>query len=107
MAWDYTLLSIGSKLLARVVAQRVQIWSDPWIPEAQMGSRRDRSVDDALQVTRRLVEEATASQMSADTMLLRLLDIEKAYPRVSRDLVAPSATQGSTTPFRQHLSGAA
>ncbi|CAK9099960.1 unnamed protein product [Durusdinium trenchii] len=55
--------------------------------EAQMGSRRDRSVDDALQVTRRLVEEATASQMSADTMLLRLLDIEKAYPRVSRDLV--------------------
>ena len=30
-----TLLSVGSKLLARVVAQRVQVWSEPWLPEAK------------------------------------------------------------------------
>ena len=80
-----TLLSVGSKLLARVVAQRVQVWSEPWLPEAQMGFRRNRSVDDALQVTRRLVEEGTSSIDTGEVMLVRLFDIEKAYPRVSRD----------------------
>ena len=80
-----TLLSVGSKLLARVVAQRVQAWSEPWLPEAQMGFRRNRSVDDALQVTRRLVEEGTSSRDTGEVMLVRLFDIEKAYPRVSRD----------------------
>ena len=74
-----TLLSVGSKLLARVVAQRAQVWSEPWLPEAQMGFRRNRSVDDALQVTRRLVEEGTSSVDTGEIMLVRLFDIEKAY----------------------------
>ena len=50
-----------------------------------MGFRRNRSVDDALQVTRRLVEEGTSSIDTGEIMLVRLFDIEKAYPRVSRD----------------------
>ena len=65
--------------------QRVQVWSEPWLPEAQMGFRRNRSVDDALQVTRRLVEEGTSSMDTGEVMLVRLFDIEKAFPRVSRD----------------------
>ena len=50
-----------------------------------MGFRRNRSVDDALQVTRRLVEEGTSSMDTGEVMLVRLFDIEKAFPRVSRD----------------------
>ena len=80
-----TLLSVGSKLLARVVAQRTLKWSDPWLHEAQAGFRKGRGVDDVLQVTRRIVEEATACQADESVVLIRLFDIEKAYPRVSRD----------------------
>ena len=58
---ESTLLSVGSKLLARVVAQRVQKWSEAWLAENQSGFRKNRSVDDVLQVTRRIVEEATAT----------------------------------------------
>ena len=80
-----TLLSVGSKLLARVVAQRVQKWSEAWLAENQSGFRKNRSVDDVLQVTRRIVEEATATHAHPEVLLIRLFDIEKAYPRVSRD----------------------
>ena len=97
-----TLLSVGSKLLARVVAQRVQIWSEPWLAEEQMGFRRGRGVDDVLQVTRRIVEEGTASRPSNAVMLIRLFDIEKAYPRVSRDsLWKLMSVKGSPTSFIQ------
>ena len=36
-----------------------------------------RGVDDVLQVTRRIVEEGTASRPSNAVMLIRLFDIEK------------------------------
>ena len=42
-------------------------------------------MDDALQVTRRIVEEASAGADTQDVILIRLFDIEKAYRRVSRD----------------------
>lgn len=80
-----TLLSVGSKLLARVVASRVQAWTEQFIHEAQAGFRQGRGVDDVLQVTRRIVEEVASTQGSDETLLIRLFDIEKAYPRVSRD----------------------
>ena len=80
-----TLLSVGAKLLARVVALRAQRWSEAWLPEAQMGFRRNSSVDDALQVSRRLVEDGTCSRSSSEVLLIRFFDIEKACPRVSRD----------------------
>ena len=80
-----TLLSVGSKLLARVVAQRVQQWSEAWIAETQAGFRKGRGVDDVLQVTRRIVKEGTSAQAHSQAILIRLFDIEKAYPRVSRE----------------------
>ena len=46
-----TFLSVGSKLLARVVAKRLQDWSEGWINENQCGFRRGRGVDDVLQVS--------------------------------------------------------
>ena len=39
-----TLLSVGSKLLARVVADRTQKWSEAWLHEAQAGLRKGRGV---------------------------------------------------------------
>ena len=80
-----TLLSVGSKLLARVVADRTEKWSEEWLHEAQAGFRKGRGVDDVLQVTRRVVEEATSSHVDDAVILIRLFDIEKAYPRVSKD----------------------
>ena len=79
-----TLLSVGSKLLARVVASRLQRWYDPWVHESQVGFRMGRGVDDALQISRRLVEEMARSQ--GDTWYrLCCIDIDKAYTRVCRD----------------------
>lgn len=80
-----TLLSVGSKLIARVVAERTQAWSSPWLYEAQCGFRKGRGVDDVLQVSRRLLEEAVTNGKRDEIVLLRLFDIEKAYPRVSKD----------------------
>ena len=56
-----TLLSVGSKLLARVVATRLRSWFDGHLGLHQFGFRRGKGVDDALQVTRRLVEEVATS----------------------------------------------
>ena len=49
-----TLLSVGSKLLARVVATRLRSWLDGHLGLHQFGFRRGKGVDDALQVARRL-----------------------------------------------------
>ena len=64
-----TLLSVGSKLLACVVAARL---------------RKRKGVDDTLQVTRRVVEEVATSLDTSAGIELSFHDIEKAYPRVCR-----------------------
>ena len=79
-----TLLNVGSKVLARIVATRVAKWAEGWLGEENSGFRRGRGVDDALQVSRRLVEELAHVQ-GENVTLFRFYDIEKAYPRVSRD----------------------
>ena len=79
-----TLLSVGSKLLARVVAERIQRWSEAWIHESQCGFRRGRGVDDVQQVSRRIAEEVNRT-VGDDWVLMSFFDIEKAYPRVCKD----------------------
>ena len=79
-----TLLSVGSKLLARVVAARLQRWYEPWAHEAQCGFRKGRGVDDALQTSRRIVEEVMRSQGDQWYKMV-FLDIEQACPRVCKD----------------------
>ena len=56
-----TLLSVGSKLLARVVATRLRSRFDGHLGLHQFGFRRGKGVDDALQITRRLVEEVATT----------------------------------------------
>lgn len=92
-----TLLSVGSTLVARVVASRVSRWSEGWISEAQSGFRRGRCTDDALQVVRRLMEEA--KRMSGDDwVVLSFFDIEKAYPRVCRPALWELMQRGGCPP---------
>ena len=83
-----TLLLVGSKLLARVVATRLGSWFDGYLGLRQFGFRRGKGVDDALQVARRLVEEVATSTVSTtdggEGVELSFHDIEKAYPRVCR-----------------------
>ena len=78
------LLSIGSKLVARLVATRLHKFSESFLDEEQQGFRRNRSVDDVLQVTRRIAEEVCAAS-AGEAIHLTLYDIEKAYPRVNRE----------------------
>ena len=84
-----TLLSVGAKLMARLVAMCMQQWSETWLDESQNGFRRGRGVDDALTVTRRIIEEVcragvTSKQRSKEWVLMSFFDIMKAYPRVCR-----------------------
>lgn len=80
------LLSVGSKLLARIVASRIQAFTESIMDEEQQGFRRNRSVDDVLQISRRLAEEISLAKGIPDqTIHLTLYDIEKAYPRINRE----------------------
>ena len=79
-----TLLSIGGKLISRILASRVQQFSESFMDEEQQGFRRNRGVDDVLQVSRRIAEEVCSSR-GQETIKLTLYDIEKAYPRINRE----------------------
>jgi hypothetical protein len=77
------LLSVGSKLLARVVASRLQRWTEGFVHESQCGNRRGRGVDDVLQVSRRVVEEVC--RLDEDKWFtMSFFDLEKAFPKVCR-----------------------
>ena len=78
------LLSVGAKIVARIVAGRLQKFSETFMDEEQQGFRKNRSVDDVVQITRRLVEEFCFSR-TGTPVVLTLCDIEKAYPRVTRE----------------------
>ena len=78
------LLSVGSKLLPQVVATRLRSWLDGHLGLHQLGFRRGKGVDDALQIARRLVEEVATSTDGSEGIELSFHDIEKAYPRVCR-----------------------
>ena len=80
-----TLLSVGAKVLARVVADRVQKWMTPWRREDQMGFMSGRGTDDAHQVSRRIAEETAKGKNGSGNVVISMYDIEKAYPRVCRN----------------------
>lgn len=54
------LLSVGTKVMARIVATRLARWADPWL-------------DEALQVSCRVAEEV--NRVSSDEVVLRFFDI--------------------------------
>lgn len=101
------LLSVGSKLLARIVASRIQAFTETIMDEEQQGFRRNRSVDDVLQISRRLAEEISQAKGIPNQQIhLTLYDIEKAYPRINREALWEIMTRkGIPTGFIQICQG--
>ena len=92
------LLAMGSRILARVVATRVRWWAE-WLgllDDNQAGFRAGRSTADATQVMGRIQEDVMdykrrrqrdpqkAREREEVHLEGRLLDLEKAYPRVNK-----------------------
>ena len=88
------LLSLGSRILARVDAARLQIWAEDvgLFDDNQQGFRKGRSTADASQIMMRLKEDAEDLEKrmegqevkEEDKLAARLLDLRKAYPRVNK-----------------------
>ena len=88
------LLAMCSRILARVIASRLRAWSEAveLVDENQNGFRPGRSTADATQVFVRIQEDVNdlrkrrrlAGEEEVDYTEARLLDLRKAYPRVSR-----------------------
>ena len=79
-----TLLSVGTKLLARIVAMRTQMWLQEVMDEEQNGFRKGRGADDVHQVTMRLVDTLKRTKGNK-TFIIAFYDIEKAYPKICRE----------------------
>ena len=92
------LLTMGSRILAKVVAKRLGWWAEhlDLLDENQAGFRKGRSTADVVQIMMRMQEDVTdckrrvnegeeGEDVSEDEWpYARLLDLRKAYPRVSK-----------------------
>ena len=90
------LLPMGSRILARIMANRLRIWAEKLelLDDEQAGFRSKRSTADITQMmiriqedTRDLVKRAEASGQpipDGERPAARLLDLRKAYPRVNK-----------------------
>ena len=90
------LISMGSRILARILADRVRIWAEHLglLDDNQSGFRAGRSTADSTQIMVRMQEdstdlrkrmEATGNVMERDDECVAvLLDLRKAYPRVNK-----------------------
>ena len=88
------LLSMASRILARIMASRLREWAEAVgvLDENQDGVQVGRSTADATQICVRLHEEAglyvnESNSMEDWTPIATLLDIKKAYPRVNRPIL--------------------
>lgn len=92
------LLAMASRIIARVLASRVRWWAERMnlLDDTQAGFRQGRSTADATQVMVRIQEDvvdygkrrdreaAGGAERDEVKAAARLLDLRKAYPRVSR-----------------------
>ena len=90
------LLAMGSRILARIMADRLRIWAEALglLDEEQAGFRKGRSTADVTQIMVRIQEDcvdlmrrvqAKGESIQEDNLpTARLLDLRKAYPRVNK-----------------------
>jgi hypothetical protein len=96
------LLSMGSRIHARILAARLRLWAETkgLVKDNQCGFRPGRSTADATQIFMRIQEDITdynkritkqrntrkASTASSNATEVRaiLLDLQKAYPRINK-----------------------
>ena len=85
------LLSMVSRILARILASRLRAWSEEHgaLDDNQDGFRRYRSTADTTQVMVRLHEDNRRLKETGDLKRDNacLVDLTKAYPRVNRPLL--------------------
>ena len=87
-----SLLSMSSRVLARVIAKRVSEWAEclGLLDDNQAGFRSGRSTADVVQMMVRVQEDVEDCMRRVDDMsvcewpVARLLDLRKAHPRVSK-----------------------
>ena len=83
-------LSIRNRVLARVIAARLRDWSEEFgaLDDNQDGFRQNRSTADTTQITIRLQKDNRVicenESLSRDKAFV--LDVKKAYPRLSGPL---------------------
>ena len=90
------LLAMGSRILARILADRLRRWAEHMdlLDDEQSGFRTGRSTADSTQIMVRIQEDTTdlKKRMEVqgealdrdDEYVARLLDLRKAYPRVNK-----------------------
>ena len=111
------LLSMASRILSRVIANRLRTWSGEHqvLDENQSGFRPGRSTADASQIFIRIredVEDLRRRRIRAGIPVedntdpeARLLNLTKAYPRVSKPVLwAASSPYAMEGPFLDTLS---
>ena len=110
------LLSLGSRILARILAVRLSAWAEAVgvLDDDQQGFRKGRSTADASQMMWRLREDAADLERrregkevdDKDKLTARLLDLRKAYPRVNKPaLWRPLERYGLNGNFLRSLKG--
>ena len=88
------LLSMGSRILARIVANRLAVWAEArgLLDDDQQGFRKKRATTDATQMMWQIKEDVVDLERRREGEVVddkerlagRLLDLKKAYPRVSK-----------------------
>ena len=90
------LLALASRIVARIMADRVRLWSEAMglLDDDQAGFRKGRSTADITQVLVRIQEDSVDLRrrkqqqgeeiVDGEEPVARLLDLRKAYPRVNR-----------------------
>ena len=86
------LLSMLTRILARVVAVRLSTWAEATniLSEMQFGFRKARGTEDAIHILRRIHEEAQErvhETTEEEAPMAGLMDLRKAYPSTQRDLM--------------------
>ena len=93
------LLPILSRVLGRILATRIRVWAEEMnlLDENQAGFRKGRSTADATQIFIRIQEDSLILQNALDEQneprdnseqpQAYLLDLKKAYPRVSKPIL--------------------
>ena len=80
---NLVMLSVAAKLVARIAATRLNAWTTTFLTEEQNGFRKQRGIDDAHQIARRIIEEVVASQRDK-RVAVTCFDMVRAYTRVCR-----------------------
>ena len=91
---DVCILPLISRIIARIYASRIRVWAEEIeiLDENQNGFREGRSTCDATQMILKIDEEVRrvfgkCRKEDERTPSATLLDVTKAYPRVSKPLM--------------------